>query len=326
MISKEQIFGIDSANSFESTALEIFSFQAENNPIYAEFINYLGVKTYKVNTVSEIPFLPIRFFKSHKIVNGNPTIEKIFTSSGTSGTQQSRHFVADLSFYDESLKHSFKHFYGDFSDYTIFALLPSYLEREGSSLIDMVKYWIKQSGKGGFYLYNHNELYNDLIKNESDGKKAILIGVSFALLDFLENRKMELRNTIIMETGGMKGRKKEITRQELHSILKKGFGVDEIHSEYGMTELLSQAYSKGNSKFYPPNWMKILIRDTEDPLNLIGNQRTGGINVIDLANLNSCSFLATDDLGKSFADGSFEVLGRFDYSDVRGCNLMVSDV
>jgi len=185
---------------------------------------------------------------------------------------------------------------------------------------------MEKSGRGGFYLYNHEELFKDLIRNEEEGKKAILIGVSFALLDFVENYQLELKNTIVMETGGMKGRKEEITREELHKILKKGLGVDEIHSEYGMTELLSQAYSKGNSRFETPNWMKVLIRDTEDPLSFLAKEKTGGINVIDLANLNSCSFIATDDLGKIHPDNSFEILGRFDHSDVRGCNLMVSDV
>jgi hypothetical protein len=223
------------------------------------------------------------------------------------------------------LEKSFRHFYGDFEDYKIFALLPSYLEREGSSLIDMVEFWIEKSGKGGFYLYNHEDLFRDLTENENSGKKSILIGVSFALLDFVEKFQMNLKNTIVMETGGMKGRKEEITREELHAILKKGFGVEKIHSEYGMTELLSQAYSKGNSKFKTPRWMKILIRDTEDPFQFLKTGKTGGINVMDLANLNSCSFIATDDLGKLNDDGSFEILGRFDNSDVRGCNLMVAD-
>lgn len=326
MISKDQIFNIQNRSEFEETALAIFNFQAENNPVYAEFIGFLGIDPNQVKSIEQIPFLPIRFFKNRRVITGNREVEKTFTSSGTSGMEQSRHFVANLDFYRESLNHSFKYFYGDFSDYTIFGLLPSYLERSGSSLIDMVEYWIEQSGRGGFYLYNHDELHSDLIKNEEEGRKAILIGVSFALIDFVGNYKMILKNTIVMETGGMKGRKKEITRDELHSILKNGFGVDQIHSEYGMTELLSQAYSTGNAGFVTPPWMKVLIRDTEDPLSYSSVGRTGGINVIDLANLNSCSFIATDDLGKSNLDGSFEVLGRFDHSDVRGCNLMVSDL
>lgn len=326
MISKDQIFNIQNRSEFEETALAVFNFQAENNPVYAEFVGYLGIDPNQIKSIEQIPFLPIRFFKNRRVTTGNREVEKTFTSSGTSGIEQSRHFVTNLDFYRESLDHSFKHFYGDFSDYTIFGLLPSYLERSGSSLIDMVEYWIEQSGRGGFYLYNHNELYRDLIKNEEEGRKAILIGVSFALIDFVENYKMNLKNTIVMETGGMKGRKKEITREELHSILKNGFGVDKIDSEYGMTELLSQAYSIGSAGFVTPPWMKVLIRDTEDPLSYSSIGRTGGINVIDLANLNSCSFIATDDLGKSNPDGSFEVLGRFDHSDVRGCNLMVSDL
>lgn len=326
MISKQKIFDIQNEHDFEQTALEVFRFQSAQNEVYKTFVNHLNINPSKICSVNEIPFLPIRFFKNYKVVSDNRAAEKIFTSSGTSSMQQSRHFVTDLSFYRESLKHSFKNFYGDFSDYTIFALLPSYLEREGSSLIDMAEYWIKQSGRGGFYLYNHRDLYDDLIENEREGRKAILIGVSFALLDFVEDYQLNLKNTIVMETGGMKGRKKEITREELHAVLKKGFGLSEIHSEYGMTELLSQAYSKGNAGFKTPNWMKILIRDTEDPLCVLKNNRSGGINVIDLANLNSCSFIATDDLGRIHNDGSFEVLGRFDYSDVRGCNLLLTDL
>jgi len=326
MISKEEIFSIQNQDEFNQTALKVFRFQAENNGVYANFLRFLNFNPNEIHSVEKIPFLPIRFFKEFEIISGNQKPEKIFTSSGTTGTQTSQHFVTDLSFYRESLAHSFHHFYGEFKDYTIFALLPSYLEREGSSLIDMVEFWLENSGRGGFYLYNHDALFEDLIQNEKEGKKAILIGVSFALLGFVEKYQMKLKNTIVMETGGMKGRKPEITREELHQILKQGFGVDEIHSEYGMTELLSQAYSKGNSRFQTPNWMKILIRDTEDPLSFLANEKTGGINVIDLANLNSCSFIATDDLGKIHSDNSFEILGRFDHSDIRGCNLMVSDV
>lgn len=326
MISKEEIFSIQNQKDFNEVALKVFRFQAEENQVYKKFIQFLNLNPAEIHSVDEIPFLPIRFFKSHSIISGNQTTEKVFTSSGTTGIQTSRHLVSDLSFYRESLERSFRHFYGEIEDYIIFALLPSYLEREGSSLIDMVEFWIEKSGRGGFYLYNHEELYRDLIQNEKQGQKAILIGVSFALLDFVENYQLELKNTILMETGGMKGRKKEITREELHTILKKGFGVKEIHSEYGMTELLSQAYSKGNSRFETPNWMKVLIRDTEDPLSFFGEGKTGGINLIDLANLNSCSFIATDDLGKTYPDGSFEILGRFDHSDVRGCNLMVADI
>jgi phenylacetate-coenzyme A ligase PaaK-like adenylate-forming protein len=326
MISKEEIFSIQSSQEFEEVTLKVFRYQAKENPVYAKFLNYLKVDVSSVQTLDAIPFLPIRFFKEYEIISGDQNTEKIFTSSGTTGSQVSKHFVTDLSFYRESLIHSFHHFYGEISDFTIFALLPSYLEREGSSLIDMVEFWLERSGRGGFYLYNHEDLYRDLMENEKQGKKAILIGVSFALLDFVENYQMNLQQTIVMETGGMKGRKEEITREELHKILRQGLGVSQIHSEYGMTELLSQAYSKGNSRFETPHWMKIQICDTEDPLSLLTQGKTGGINVIDLANLNSCSFIATDDLGKIHPDGSFEILGRFDHSDVRGCNLMVADV
>lgn len=326
MISKEEIFSIQNADQFEEVALKVFRFQAENNLVYKNFIRHLNLNYREINSIEKIPFLPIRFFKSHEIISGERNAEKVFTSSGTTGSQTSRHFVTDLSFYRESLKYSFQHFYGNFSDYTVFALLPSYLEREGSSLIDMVEFWIEQSGSGGFYLYNHEELFQNLQDHENSGRQAILIGVSFALVDFVEKFQLNLKHTIVMETGGMKGRKEEITREELHRILKNGFGLNEIHSEYGMTELLSQAYSKGNSRFETPNWMKILIRDTEDPLSFLSQGKTGGMNVIDLANLHSCSFIATDDLGKIHVDDSFEILGRFDHSDVRGCNLMVADV
>lgn len=326
MISQEEIFSIKNDKELEKTALKVFRYQAENNPVYKYFLESLKIDPLGINSLQNIPFLPIRFFKEFEIVSGNQTTEKIFTSSGTTGSSISKHLVTDLTLYKSSLEHSFRHFYGEFRDYTIFALLPSYLERSGSSLIDMVEFWVEQSGSGGFYLYNHDELYADLMRHEKTGKKAILIGVSFALLDFVEKFRLNLKNTIVMETGGMKGRKKEMTREELHGILKTGFGVREIHSEYGMTELLSQAYSKESSRFQTPAWMKILIRDTEDPLSLLSINRTGGVNVIDLANLNSCSFIATEDLGKVHADGSFEILGRFDHSDIRGCNLMVADV
>jgi phenylacetate-coenzyme A ligase PaaK-like adenylate-forming protein len=326
MISKEEIFSIQNEQEFKEVALKVFRFQAKHNPVYSKFLHYLKCDFDSVDSIEKIPFLPIRFFKEYEIISGNPSTDKIFTSSGTTGSQVSKHFVSDLSFYRESLIHSFQHFYGNFSDYSIFALLPSYLEREGSSLIDMVEFWLEKSGRGGFYLYNHEDLHRDLMENEKQGKKAILIGVSFALLDFVENYSMNLQHTIVMETGGMKGRKEEITREELHKILGQGLGVSQIHSEYGMTELLSQAYSKGNSRFETPSWMNIQIRDTEDPLTSLSQGKTGGINVIDLANLNSCSFIATDDLGKIHPDGSFEILGRFDHSDVRGCNLMVADI
>lgn len=325
MQEAKRIFSIETESEFEQIALEVFNYQATQNPIYRSFIENLNIDPKSVNSLEKIPFLPIKFFKQFDIITGNQPVEKTFTSSGTTGMTTSRHLVTDLALYHYSLEKCFEQFYGPLSDYTIFALLPSYLERTGSSLIDMVEYWIEKSGRAenGFYLYNHQELYDNLIAHEKTGKKAILIGVSFALLDFVENFQLELKNTIVMETGGMKGRKKEITREELHQILKAGFGTNEIHSEYGMTELLSQGYSRGDLTFKTPNWMKMMIRETEDPFNYVPTGKTGGVNVIDLANVNSCSFIATDDLGKKVSDNQFEILGRFDHSDVRGCNLLV---
>ncbi|MFV0185371.1 acyl transferase [Empedobacter falsenii] len=325
MFDSKQIFSIQSEEDFQNVALEIFRYQAQENEVYNNFLNFLNVDYSTVKHTNEIPFLPIQFFKKYNLISGNRAVEKVFTSSGTTGMSTSKHLVTDLALYHYSLEKCFEQFYGPLSDYTIFALLPSYLERTGSSLIDMVEYWIEKSGsdKSGFYLYNHDELYENLIAHEKTGKKAILIGVSFALLDFVENYKMKLKHTIVMETGGMKGRKKEITREELHTILKDGFGTNEIHSEYGMTELLSQGYSRGDLTFKSPNWMRIMIRETEDPLSYVEQGKTGGVNVIDLANYNSISFIATDDLGKKVATNQFEILGRFDHSDVRGCNLMV---
>ncbi|MFV0140171.1 acyl transferase [Empedobacter falsenii] len=325
MFDSKQIFSIQSEEDFQNVALEIFRYQAQENEVYNNFLNFLNVDYSTVKHTNEIPFLPIQFFKKYNLISGNRAVEKVFTSSGTTGMSTSKHLVTDLALYHYSLEKCFEQFYGPLSDYTIFALLPSYLERTGSSLIDMVEYWIEKSGsdKSGFYLYNHNELYENLIAHEKTGKKAILIGVSFALLDFVENYNMKLKHTIVMETGGMKGRKKEITREELHTILKDGFGTNEIHSEYGMTELLSQGYSRGDLTFKSPNWMRIMIRETEDPLSYVEQGKTGGVNVIDLANYNSISFIATDDLGKKVATNQFEILGRFDHSDVRGCNLMV---
>lgn len=325
MFDSKQIFSIQSEKDFQNVALEVFRYQAQENEVYKNFLNFLNVDYSTVKHTNEIPFLPIQFFKKFELNSGNREVEKIFTSSGTTGMTTSKHLVTDLALYHYSLEKCFEQFYGPLSDYTIFALLPSYLERTGSSLIDMVEYWIEKSGsdKSGFYLYNHDELYENILAHEKTGKKAILIGVSFALLDFVENYKMNLQYTIVMETGGMKGRKKEITREELHSILKNGFGTNEIHSEYGMTELLSQGYSRGDLTFKSPNWMRILIRETEDPFQYVEEGKTGGVNVIDLANYNSISFIATDDLGRKISHNQFEILGRFDHSDVRGCNLMV---
>ncbi|MGB2128600.1 MAG: acyl transferase [Flavicella sp.] len=319
-------FSISSAEAFEKAALDTFRYQAQYCAVYKEFIAYLGVDSTQVNSIKDIPFLPIQFFKSHKIINENALIEQTFLSSGTTGMSQSKHYVANISVYEESYQKGFNLFYGPVEDYVVLALLPSYLEREGSSLIYMVEDMIRRSKhiESGFYLNDIEVLKNQLLYLESQGKKTLLIGVSFALLDLVESYQFSFKNTIVMETGGMKGKRKEMVREELHNILKSGFGVDVIHSEYGMTELLSQAYSKGNGLFSCPPWMCIMIRDTEDPLSLLPLGKTGGINVIDLANVNSCSFLATQDLGRLHTNGDFEILGRFDNSDIRGCNLLVS--
>ena len=278
-----------------------------------------------VKKIAQIPFLPISFFKSHVVVANQNDIEITFTSSGTTGMITSKHQVINISYYEESYRKAFSQFYGNIEDYVILALLPSYLERTDSSLIYMVEDLIQltKNENSGFYLHNYDDLIEKLIVLEKEEKNVILIGVTYALLDLIEKQHFRLKNTIIMETGGMKGKRKEMIREELHDRLCKGFGVAAIHSEYGMTELLSQAYSLGNGIFECPNWMQIHIRDAEDALSYIGNGKTGGINVIDLANINSCSFIATQDLGKKYDNNTFEVLGRFDNSDIRGCNLMV---
>lgn len=319
------IFSISGQKQFEKTALKVFRFQYENNRVYHEFCKYLNVEVQSVKSLGQIPFLPIGFFKSHTVVSNSNSVMETFTSSGTTGTSTSRHFVTDVSLYEQSYRQAFARFYGNIEDYTILALLPSYLEREGSSLIYMVEDLIQLSNNpdSGFYLHNQDELAEKLVDLDKSGKNVVLIGVTYALLDLVEKYQFSLNNTIIMETGGMKGKRREMIREELHEQLCNGFGVSAIHSEYGMTELLSQAYSLGNGIFECPDWMQILVRDTEDALSYIDHGKTGGINVIDLANINSCSFIATQDLGKKYPDGTFEVLGRFDNSDIRGCNLLV---
>ena len=325
MIITQDIFNIKSSSDFEDLTFQIFKHQFKNNRVYRSFCDLLYKNPSDIGSIGEIPFLPIQFFKSHKVICSTSDIEKVFTSSGTSGNQLSKHYVSELSLYEQSFNTCFSKFYGNIEDYTILALLPSYLEREGSSLIYMVEHLIEASkkSKSGFYLNNLSDLKQTINDLDSKNEKVLLIGVSFALLDLVEQSQFKLRNTMVMETGGMKGRRKELIRKELHSILKQGFGVDAIHSEYGMTELLSQAYSRGNGIFECPNWMRILTRETEDALTIQSFGKTGGINIIDLANVNSCSFIATQDLGKVHKDGSFEVIGRFDHSDIRGCNLMV---
>ncbi|HLV39449.1 acyl transferase [Xanthomarina sp.] len=324
MINTADIFSINSEMEFEKIAFQVFKFQFENNTVYRSFCDLLYKNPSDITSLEDIPFLPIEFFKSHDILSSKKSIEKKFSSSGTTGSITSKHLITDLRVYEESFNEGFKQFYGRVEDYTILALLPSYLERDGSSLIYMVDALIKQTNKpkSGFYLDNLSELKDTLIELENKGEKVLLIGVSFALLDLVESHKFQLKNTIVMETGGMKGRRKELVREELHAILKEGFGIEEIHSEYGMTELLSQAYSKGHGIFECAKSMKIFTRDTEDALSILENNKTGGINIIDLANVNSCSFIATQDLGRVHNDGSFEIIGRFDNSDIRGCNLM----
>ena len=323
---KAQIFSISSEQQFTDAALQVFRFQAANCAVYKDFITNLGVSPSDVKTIDQIPFLPISFFKTHDVLSNAEPVEVTFTSSGTTGMINSRHLVTDISWYEESFRRTFDIFYGDIKNYCVLALLPSYLEREGSSLIYMAEDLVKHSENpaSGFYLYNHDDLYRQLKKQQQAQKPTLLIGVTFALLDFVEQHQLNFSELIVMETGGMKGRRKEMIREELHQTLCKGFGVRSIHSEYGMTELLSQAYSKGEGIFYCPPWMRIITRDTNDPMSTLSGSQTGGINVIDLANINSCSFIATQDLGKVYANGSFEVLGRFDNSDIRGCNLLIA--
>lgn len=325
MGTTDKIFNIKTEIEFNELAIDIFRFQAKNNPVYGQFVDILGINPMQVNHYRNIPFLPIQFFKSQDIIIDSQIAEVIFTSSGTTGMITSRHLVADTELYIKSFRKTFEKFYGNVEDIAIVALLPSYLERSGSSLIYMVDDLIKNSNQqeSGYFLYNHEDLANTLNKLKENKTKTILFGVTYALLDFVERFQIDFPELIVMETGGMKGKRKEMIREELHAILCKGFNVASIHSEYGMTELLSQGYSAGSGLFFTPDWMKVLIRDTNDPLTLLDNKKTGAINVIDLANYNSCSFIATQDLGKFHQDGSFEILGRFDNSDIRGCNLLV---
>jgi len=322
---QNNIFNIQTQEEFKQVALNVFKHQFKNNKVYRSFCDLLYIHPSNITKVEEIPFLPIQFFKSRKILSSLEEVQETFTSSGTTGSITSKHFVTDINLYKESYLNGFSHFYGNIEDYVVLALLPNYLEREGSSLVFMVDDLIQKSknSESGFYLNNIEELAKKLTELDKKGQKVLLIGVSFALLDLIETAQFNLKNSIIMETGGMKGRRKELVREELHQILQNGFGVSEIHSEYGMTELLSQGYSDGNGVFKTPPWMKILTRDTEDALTIQQIGKTGGINVIDLANYNSCSFIATQDLGKVHKNGTFEIIGRFDNSDIRGCNLMV---
>jgi phenylacetate-coenzyme A ligase PaaK-like adenylate-forming protein len=321
----DQVLSHMNAGSFDSIALELFQFQAQHNPVYHQYLKFLKIAPSTIHSLDKIPFLPISFFKTQKIRTGDWEPEVVFTSSGTTGSVTSQHSVRSLATYQKHSRQVFEQFFGPLSGYHILALLPSYLERQGSSLIYMVDYFIKQSESphSGFYLHDLNALVKKLSELKSQNRKVILIGVSFALLDLAEKMKLDLAQCIIMETGGMKGRRQELTREELHGYLKNHFNVPKIYSEYGMTELLSQAYSMENGIFKCPPAMKILIRDISDPFSTPKTGQTGIINVIDLGNFNTCSFIETQDLGRVDPNGYFEVLGRMDNSDVRGCNLLV---
>ena len=313
------------AGNFSSAALQIFQYQAASLPVYRNFLQLLDIRPDDITDLHQIPFLPVSLYKNNMVIAEGYTPQLIFESSGTTGSNTSRHPVADIEIYKQSIRRGFELMYGNPQEYCILGLLPSYLERKNASLIFMVNYLMQLSGnpRNGFYLDNQLQLHETLRYNEANSIKTILLGVSFALIDFAENFSMPLQHTLVMETGGMKGRRKEMTRQELHEILKQSFHVRAIHSEYGMTELLSQAYSQGNGKFSTPPWMQILIRDADDPFYLLPENKNGLINIIDLANIYSCSFIETQDTGILYDAHTFSVTGRFDTADIRGCNLLV---
>lgn len=318
-----KIFEVENTG-FESLAMELFTYQYKANKVYNEWCDCLHADTAKVVAADKMPFLPISFFKTNTIISGDANYELFFESSGTTQTNKSRHYIKDMQMYIQSFAKGFELFYGDIKDWCIIGLLPSYLQQGNSSLIKMVDELIKLSGhsKSSFYLYEYEKLHHILNELEHQQQKTLLLGVTYALLDFAEQFPMQLSSTTIMETGGMKGRRKELTRAEVHDILKKRFQIQQVHSEYGMSELLSQAYSQANGRFNCPPWMKVFVRDEDDPL-LVKRFGKGALNIIDLANANSCAFIATDDVGEVFEDGSFTVQGRLDGSDIRGCSLMV---
>lgn len=320
---KNRIFNIQNQQEFDALTLQVYHYQREHCAVFKRYCKLLGIDT--VRYVKDIPFLPIQFFKTQKVISSIDPIATTFTSSGTTGMVTSQHHVTDLDYYQRSLDDSFKINYGHLRDYAILALLPHYLERNGSSLVHMAQRWIKQSNHvdSGFYLDNYKELAHVLKRLNNEKQPVILLGVTFALLQLANDFPMKLPYTTIIETGGMKGMRKEMIKTELHSILKTAFAKAKLHSEYGMTELLSQAYAHDAVHFTTPPWMQVSARDTNDALSSVAHGKTGGLNIIDLANYNSCSFIATQDLGKVYSDGSFEILGRFDHSDIRGCNLMV---
>lgn len=323
MFEVNRIFNIDSQEQFLNCALELFRFQAERCEPYRRYIELLGIDPAEVSKVEDIPFLPIELFKSCDVYCGDTAPEIIFTSSNTGSTVASRHLMASLETYREAFTRAFEQFYGRAEQWSIYGLLPNYLEREGSSLVYMVDTLIKRCGSGGFYLNNYEQLIEDI---ERDPKPKILLGVSYALWDVAEKYAPKLKNTIIMETGGMKGRREELSKSELHKILCEGFGVEAIHSEYGMAELTSQAYSKGGGIFYTPSWMRVMVRDVNDPFDHAPQNMRGGIDIIDLANTSSCAFIQTQDIGRLLSDGGFMVEGRIAGSDIRGCNLLVHDI
>lgn len=320
MACYDEIFLIDSDTEFEREALRLFRYQAEHCVPYARYVELLGISPDEVQRVEEIPMLPIELFKSHKVYCGEWEPQIVFTSSATTGMTQSSHYVADVSLYERAFTEAFCRFYGDVKGYSIYALLPSYLERKGSSLVYMAERLIAGSGGGGFYLNDYEKLLQDM---SQDPNPKILLGVTYALLDLAERYAPRLDNTIVMETGGMKGRRKELPKSELHRVLCSAFEVDCIHSEYGMAELLSQAYSSGQGVFHSPQWMRVLVRDVNNPFARLSTGRRGGLDIIDLANRSSCAFIATQDMGIRYDDGSFRVEGRIAQSDIRGCNLLV---
>ena len=328
----KNIFNIKNQSDFLTSCLETFHYQYNNIEVYRKFVDYLKINPSEINAIEKIPFLPIEMFKNHLILDQNFKTENYFQSSGTTQIQtRSKHFIADFNWYEQSIERSFAQFIGKPEDFIFLGLLPNYSENQNSSLIYMVDYLMKKSGKpeNGYFLYNHQELFNLIQELQNEDKKIILFGVSFALLDYLDFCKTQqllhskTQQLTIIETGGMKGRKEEMMKDELLKIFREGFNTDKIYSEYSMTELLSQAYSLGETLYDTPDWMRILLRNTEDPFSYVEDGKTGAINIIDLANIHSCSFIATQDLGK-IGEGKFQVLGRIDHSDIRGCSLLVS--
>lgn len=325
MISSADLLNIPDENYFEKQALQVFHYQYKHNKLYKSYVDLLKIKIMDIQQLEQIPFMPISFFKTHFMQTGQWKEQVIFRSSGTAGAQKSQHLIKDIVLYQQGVEKSFNQFYGDFNDFAILALLPSYVEREDSSLVYMVNHWMRKSNHpaNAFYLNDLEKLKQQLLRLKEQEQKVILMGVSFALLDFAEQNQLDLSNAIIIETGGMKGKREELTREQLHQILREKLSPKSIHSEYGMTELLSQAYAQDGFSFQPSPWMKILIRQPDDPFGYHKNGQSGAINIIDLLNVHSCSFIATDDIGKRHSNGNFEVLGRLDQSDIRGCNLMI---